>query len=264
MLRTGKREGDWHVARQAYTVPEGVETRLLISPDRGDRRLVQADVALCPNATLFVELHGALGVADLLGRLSFSLSRGSRLVLVPVVLGGGHVTLDISCALRGKGASIEMCGGYLTAPESDYDLNLTVRHLAPETDSRLHMRGVLERASRKTYKYTLDFVPGTSGSSGEESEHVVALSEDFSNATVPVLLVGEDDITASHGATLTAPDDAMIDYILSRGIGRKQAEDIVVRAQLADAMSRLSAAACSTLEAQIEDMLKHRRPTLRG
>ena len=109
-------------------------------------------------------------------------------------------------------------------------------------------------AQKKSYKYTIDFPRGSTGSKGIESEKTIALTNNFKNTVVPVLLVGEDMIEAEHGAQLTEPDSAKLDYIYSRGIDKKMAEFMVVEAELSQSIDMFNEKGREYILERLEDI----------
>lgn len=49
------------------------------------------------------------------------------------------------------------------------------------------------------------------------------MSEQHDSEVVPVLLIDENDVKASHATTLGQPDENQLYYLQTRGLSRKQA-----------------------------------------
>jgi Fe-S cluster assembly scaffold protein SufB len=67
---------------------------------------------------------------------------------------------------------------------------------------------------------------------GNEQESVLLMSPDVINKTLPIILCEEEDVEGAHGATIGRLSEDMLFYMTSRGIDRKTAERIIVRARL--------------------------------
>ena len=55
----------------------------------------------------------------------------------------------------------------------------------------------------------------------------------------PELEIYADDVACSHGSTVGAIDEDAIFYLVSRGVPRKQAQDMLVLAFLAEAIDEI-------------------------
>jgi Fe-S cluster assembly protein SufD len=55
----------------------------------------------------------------------------------------------------------------------------------------------------------------------------------------PELEIYADDVACSHGSTVGAIDEDAIFYLISRGVPRKQAQDMLVLAFLAEAIDEI-------------------------
>ncbi|MCR5100927.1 MAG: SufD family Fe-S cluster assembly protein [Butyrivibrio sp.] len=122
--------------------------------------------------------------------------------------------------------------GYLCKDEQNYDINYIAQQNGKRTDSKCVCRGVLIDKASKTFKGTIDFRVGSSGSVGDEQEDTLLLSPDVINRTMPVILCQEEDVDGRHGATIGQLDEDTLFYMQSRGISSEQAKKIVVKARL--------------------------------
>ena len=92
--------------------------------------------------------------------------------------------------------------------------------------------GVLLDQAKKTFRATLDFRKGSSGSTGEETEDTLLLSEDAINRAIPIILCQEEDVEGHHGASIGQLPDDLLFYMQTRGIDEEEARRIMIRARL--------------------------------
>ena len=85
-------------------------------------------------------------------------------------------------------------------------------------------------SAKKTFRGTIDFKNGSSGSVGSENETVLMLGDDVVNKTVPLILCAEENVEGTHGATIGELDEATLFYFESRGIDKDTAQNIMARA----------------------------------
>ena len=81
------------------------------------------------------------------------------------------------------------------------------------------------------------------------------LSEEASAVTLPNLEIRADDVRCSHGATVGQVDDTMLFYLMSRGLGRAQAERLLVFGFFDEVLERVPAAG---VRARIRDSIEEK------
>jgi len=96
----------------------------------------------------------------------------------------------------------------------------------------MQFKGVLMGNASKTFRGTIDFKNGSSGSVGDEQEDALLLSEDVVNKTMPVILCQEEDVDGRHGATIGQLGEDILFYMQTRGIDEEEAKRIITKARL--------------------------------
>ena len=66
-------------------------------------------------------------------------------------------------------------------------------------------------------------VKGAHDSASHQASRVLTLSNQQSSEVIPLLLIDENDVKASHATTLGQPDENQLYYLQSRGLSRSQA-----------------------------------------
>lgn len=175
---------------------------------------------------------------SLINRIETKVEEEGSLELYQVMLGQGNIYGETLTDLVGKEASFDADLGYLVQDEELLDINMVVNHFGEETRSRIKADGALKDMAKKVFRGTIDFKKGSVGAEGEETETVLMLGDDVQNQTIPVILCSEETVAGSHGATIGELDEDTLFYFESRGIGKKEAEDIMARAAI-DRIGRL-------------------------
>lgn len=142
-----------------------------------------------------------------------------------------------ACAcLEGNNSSFSSDIHYVT-DNSVTDMNYISVHTGKNTESNMRSMGVVRNNGKKTYRGTIDFVNGCTGSKGEEYENVLLLDENIVNRSIPLILCGEEDVEGNHGATIGNVDEATLFYMASRGINVDNAKKLFASARLYSALS---------------------------
>ena len=147
--------------------------------------------------------------------------------------------------------------GYLGAKKQNIDINLISNHIGKKTNSGIRVDGALKDEASKLFRGSIDFKNGSSGSVGAETENVLLLGEDVRNKTIPLILCAEEDVNGSHGATIGELDEETLFYYASRGIDKKNAEDIMTKGRIEVIIRKINDEDTEKLaEEQLEEVLQ--------
>ena len=159
-------------------------------------------------------------------------AENSEIELTHVELGASKVYVGAGCNLKEYKGSFKSDLGYYLRDDQFLDMNFLVNHFGKKTLCKMKVAGSLNDNSKKTYRGTIDFKTGSSGSAGDEQEETLLLSPDVVNNSMPIILCTEEDISGEHGATIGRLSDEILFYMESRGISRENAEKIIARAKV--------------------------------
>ena len=183
-----------------------------------------------------VEVLGCSEGQQHLDSVGITAGDDARIEVRQYALGGGTLALGLACELAGDRSRIDLLARYHARRKDVLDMNHIVRQRGRNTRAEIHESGALDDAARKSLRATIDLVHGARGSKGNESESVLVLGDDVVNKTMPVILCDEDDVAGNHGATIGSVSPEQIDYLMDRGLSRREAEQLFVRAIFEDAI----------------------------
>ena len=167
-----------------------------------------------------------------LDKTSFSVSENATVEVTHIILGGGKSFVEVSGDLEEYKASFKSDMGYILGKDQQLDINYIVNHIGKKTDCKMHVRGTLKDNAQKTYRGTIDFKNGCAGSTGDEQEETLLLSENAVNNSIPIILCDEEDVAGEHGSSIGRLGDDILFYMQSRGIPKTASEDILARAKV--------------------------------
>ena len=222
---------------QLIRVGENSHLTLLLRAASGSKEKGTAafstKIILEKGASLFLVKAQILGEGyTFLDDTGAALAEGASMKMVQIELGGGRVYIGTQPELIGDRSSFEAHAGYLGNDRKAIDVNYNAIQRGRRTSVKMSFDGVLKDRSEKAFRGTIDFRKGSKGSKGDEQENVLLLSDDVVNKTLPIILCEEEDVEGRHGASIGQLDDDILFYMASRGIDRKEAEQIMVRARL--------------------------------
>lgn len=212
-----------------FTIIETFRGREEISGNTAFRTLIDAGRNSCVRLVqVFLQPQKQTVLSDIGSRCA----QASRFELVQLFLGEGNLYDGIRTDLIGDKSEFVCDIGYFGADKQNIDINLISNHIGKKTNCVIGVDGALKDAARKTFKGTIDFKNGSSGSTGVETENVLLLGDDVVNKTIPVILCAEEDVNGSHGATIGELDAETLFYFAARGIDSAAAEDIMTKGRL--------------------------------
>jgi Fe-S cluster assembly protein SufD len=142
---------------------------------------------------------------------------------------GSQVTKTFATIdLVGKGSSAKMSGYYFPEAQQHMDLDTQQNHLAPNTTSDLLFKGALLDESRSVWQGMIYVAPGSDKTDGYQENRNLILSPKARADAIPGLEILADDVRCTHGATVGKIDSNQLFYLISRGIGKKEAEQLLV------------------------------------
>jgi Fe-S cluster assembly protein SufD len=119
------------------------------------------------------------------------------------------------------------------------DAYALTEHAAPHTVSEQLFRGIAAGRARVAYNGAVSVCPGAAGTDSRQSLRGLLAGPDAEIDVRPQLQINTDDVRCAHGATAGKLDDAMLFYLLSRGINPDIAQQLLKWAFLADVAAKI-------------------------
>lgn len=146
----------------------------------------------------------------------------------------------VSLDLVGKGAEGRVSGMFFADQEQHLSYNTLQRHLAPWTTSDLLFKGALNGSSRSVWRGMIYVAEGAQHIDGYQANRNLVLDPDARSDSIPGLEILNDDVRCTHGSTIGKIDEEQLFYLLSRGLPRVEAEQLVIQGFFDDILRRFS------------------------
>jgi Fe-S cluster assembly protein SufD len=150
-------------------------------------------------------------------------TRDATLDTLNVSLGASVSRVDLNTRLLGPGASSDMLGLYFGDADQHFDHNTSQDHIADHASSDLLYKGALDGSSRSVFRGVIRVHPGAQGTDAYQTNRNLLLSNTARADSLPNLQLDEEALF----------------YLMSRGLGKAQAERLVVLGFLGEVLSRL-------------------------
>jgi len=146
--------------------------------------------------------------------------------IIPFELVEGQKRLDV--ILAGENASVEVVGLVQAKGKDQKALEAYITHAAPNTKSNVNVRAVLKGRSTFAFRGNVKIEKGAKGADAYLRSDVLLFDDAKMGDDTPALEILEPDVKAGHAATIGKVDEQMLFYLMSRGLSRKQAEELLV------------------------------------
>jgi len=110
------------------------------------------------------------------------------------------------------------------------DTRLTLYHNGPESVSHECYRSVINGEAKGVFQGKITVQPTAHLASGRMLSNYLSLSKSAVAVNKPELEIFAEDVTCSHGATCCSVNEQAVFYLMSRGISRRQAENMLIKA----------------------------------
>jgi Fe-S cluster assembly protein SufD len=184
--------------------------------------------------------------------LSATLSRSATCCLHAVSLGAQSARSTMSVRLEGEDAQLSLDAVSVGDRQQVHDMYAVVDHAAARTRTQESFRGIAGGRSRLAFNGKIIVRPGAHQADSSQSLRGLLAGPDSEIDVRPQLEIYTDDVRCKHGATAGKLDDAMLFYLLSRGIEPQTAQLLLQWAFLEDVVARIKV---PELRRQIEHSL---------
>lgn len=179
----------------------------------------------------------------------------AKVQFTQIEIGGQHVDSGLHVNLNGYQASFKSNVAYICQNKQYLDMNHMVYHYGKKTECNMLVNGTLKDEASKTYRGTIDFKKGCCGSKGNEMEETLILSPVAVNKSLPVILCDEEDVEGEHGSTIGRISQDILFYMQTRGISKKDAEELL-------SIAKIQAAAALIPSEEINEQIQKRLSVL--
>lgn len=190
--------------------------------------------------------------------LRVELGAGASLRLAVLVLSDSYARVAVEAHLK-AGASLDLGGILLGSGETVQEIVTDVRHVEPGANSQQRVRLVVDERATGSFLGRIAVARDAQLTDAAQSARALVLKRTATANLKPELEIFADDVKCAHGCTVGELDKAALFYLQSRGIPVKEAESLLTRAFVADALLGLEDAATrEALEAETNAWLEAR------
>ena len=170
--------------------------------------------------------------------LEASIGRSAAFSSHSISLGGALTRNDVNATLS-EGSDATLNGLYICNGTQHVDNHTSIDHAKPHATSHELYKGILDDKSYAVFNGKIIVRPDAQKTDSKQTNKNLVLSDDATINTKPELQIWADDVRCTHGATIGQLDSEMLFYLQSRGIGKKDARNLLIYAFAQDIVDRI-------------------------
>ncbi|MEC8823417.1 MAG: Fe-S cluster assembly protein SufD [Pseudomonadota bacterium] len=183
--------------------------------------------------------------------------RSSRFESHCVGFGGPLRRHDLQVRLEDEGAETKLNGVVVTQGKQHYDNHTSIDHVAAHCNSEETYRNIAADQSHAVFNGRIHIHQDAQKSNADMNNKNLLLSNGAEIDTKPELEIYADDVKCAHGATIGQLDETSVFYLVSRGIGRRQANVLLTMAFINELVQQIPVEAVrETAQARLSDFFE--------
>jgi len=165
--------------------------------------------------------------------------RDASAINMALNLGAKYARTESVSRLLGEGGRSDMLALSVADGSQEFDQRTLQDHRKPDTASDLLYKNSLDGQARTIFAGLIRVERGAHRTDAYQKVRNLLLSDDAEANSMPGLEILADDVRCTHGATSGQMDAEELFYMLSRGIPRRKAQQLIVFGFLNEVIGRL-------------------------
>lgn len=135
---------------------------------------------------------------------------------------------DLLFSLQKADVHVQIYGLYEGDSDDTFTLRTTQHHRAPNTSSVCMINGIFSSDARFSFDGLIRIEKKARGTEAHLTNRNLLLSPHAHVRTQPILEILPHDVICTHAATVGAPNEEQINFLISRGLTKKAATRLIV------------------------------------
>lgn len=226
--------------RMLVVVEDDADLTLLVcdhTQDRSQHYLASQIIEMSVGRNARVEICSIEESSPLTSRYSRLFVRqaqGSNVSVNSTTLTCGITRNDFDIELEGEHCECRLSGMAIGSDSMHIDNNTAVRHRPPRCHSNQLFKYVLDGESDGAFEGSITVLPDAPFTEAYQSNRNILASDRARMHCKPQLIINNDEVKCSHGATTGQLDEDALFYMRSRGIPEAEARRMLMQAFMVD------------------------------
>jgi Fe-S cluster assembly protein SufD len=183
--------------------------------------------------------------------------RDSRYTSNVATLGGRLTRNDITASLEDENCLATLNGLIITRGEQHVDNSTKIEHRMPHCESHELYKSILDDKSSGVFTGYIHVFEDAQKTDAFQASSALLLSDEATMDSQPQLEIYADDVKCSHGSTVGQLDDNALFYLRARGLPKKEARNMLIRAFVHDVSDRMEV---EPVRARVDELMEERLP----
>ncbi len=179
------------------------------------------------------------------------LSEGSDFLYYIFPTGAKFNKLDLKFNLNGENSICNLQSAAFLDKNEHHEIKSRVNHLAPNSKSYQKIKNVVNSNSKGVYQGKIFVKDIAQKTDAYQLSKAILLSDKAEFDSKPELEIYADDVKCSHGSTSGSIDEDAIYYLMTRGLNRKEAVELLIDGFLNEIIEQIKSKS-------IKDFLKYK------
>ncbi len=199
------------------------------------------EIYLGKNAKLnFLDLTGQNNIFPKISHKFCDLAENSTFNHFGLRLNTKATRTELELHLNGHGINTSIANVSLINKRDHFsDENVLINHNAYECKSRQVFKSVLENDCTSIVRGKIYVAPEAQKTDGYQSSRSLLLNDKSKFLCKPELEIYADDVICSHGSTSSSLDKESLFYLLSRGVRKDKAKEMLIAAFISEALDEI-------------------------
>ncbi|GAC1400421.1 MAG: Fe-S cluster assembly protein SufD [Pyrinomonadaceae bacterium] len=186
---------------------------------------------------------------------NIELQRASIYDGTTVTLGAHLSRHEVNVRIHGEGTECWIDGLNLITDTQHADTHSRLDHLAPHCTSHQFYKRILDGKSRVVFNGQIFVAQAAQKTDAYQQNRNLLLSNEARVDTKPQLEIFADDVKCSHGATVGQLEEEWMFYLLSRGLPRELARNLLTYGFAEEIVEKIK---IPSIRAQLNEAILHR------
>ena len=154
--------------------------------------------------------------------------------------GSKFIKNEIECDLKGKHSSAFINGILNLDKSNHHEIKTRINHISESTKSYQLIKNVLKDESKGVFQGKIFVNKKAQKTDGYQLSKVLLVDKNTEFDAKPELEIYADDVKCSHGSTSGNIDENSIFYLMSRGLSRVQAKQLIIEGFLLEVVEQIT------------------------
>lgn len=170
---------------------------------------------------------------------AIDISNDARATVSSLSLGAAVSRSRMNFLLNGKGSVAEGFEIFFTDSKQRFDFETNLIHNSPDSTGSTQARGVLKGESQTIFKGMIKIVNAAKNSRSYLAHHAMLLERTAKSDGVPSLEIDNNEVRATHSASVAQLDEEQLFYLMARGLSPDEAKRMLVLGFFEPVLSRV-------------------------